>query len=645
MSGASRSTRYAVMGFVLMTAVVIGGMSWATASQLKLAKVRLEVAMNEQMGSRLIDARSRLDRLIAPMIFRESGREFREYQSFVPEDIYHSGDEQSTSDRQGFVRSELLPGPPADRVELHFQVGPDWRWTSPQLLDDPEPWQEGVAALLDLDNQVRIEKKLDEISRALTVPQLGKLLAQAQARNRVGLEVRDPVNENPSAAPKPISPTPGGKGSDRVARVDLQEDLRRRGRVYIDNQMQSLPTTQCDPLDTHPDVPQWLARPRSGAGEETLLSPVEVPPPMTPLWIDLPESGGKNLALVREVYADGARYYQGLLINWSKLKSRMLDDIRDLFPEADLVPVVAGERIEDKEGTLVGPSLPARLVVPDTTDEASYAAAWNDVRGTILATWAAALVILVGAGIGVRNLIALTNRRIQFAYAVTHELRTPLTTFRLYSDMLAAGLVPGESRQHYLDTLNTESQRLSTLVENVLEYARLENHRVRLNPVKTRIGALGELIGGALKERCHQTKVEPVIRNGIPEDQAILTDVDVVRQIMGVVINNACRHARESKHPKVVLDLGWSKGRMNLDVVDSGTGVDRRDARSLFKPFRRGRKAEASAMGGIGLGLALARDWAKLLGGKLELISGSDDTLGGAHFRLSIPAPTQAPIA
>ena len=636
MSGASRSTRYAVMGFVLMTAVVIGGMSWATASQLKLAKVRLEVTMNEQMGSRLIDARSRLDRLIAPMIFRESGRKFREYQSFVLRDTYSSGDVQSTTDRR-YVRSELLIPPQNEWIELHFQVGPDWRWTSPQLLDDPEPYQAEVAAVLDPDRQDRIRQKLDEISQALTPPQLGKLLTQAQNR--------DVIDKDPSATPTPTSPTPGVKGSDRIVGVDLQEDLRRRGQMYIDNQMQSLPTTQCDPLDTLPDAPQRLARPRSGAGEEALLPPVEVPPPMTPLWIDLPKSGGKNLALVRDAFGDDAHYYQGLLINWPKLKSRMLYEIRDLFPEADLVPVVAGERIDDKEGILVSPSLPARLVVPDTTDEASYAAAWNDVRGTILATWAAALVILVGAGIGVRNLIALTNRRIQFAYAVTHELRTPLTTFRLYSDMLAAGLVPGESRQHYLDTLNTESQRLSTLVENVLEYARLENHRVRLNPVKTRIGALGELIGGALKERCHQTKVEPVIRNGIPEDQAILTDVDVVRQIMGVVINNACRHARESKHPKVVLDLGWSKGRMNLDVVDSGTGVDRRDARSLFKPFRRGRKAEASAMGGIGLGLALARDWAKLLGGKLELISGSDDRLGGAHFRLSIPAPTQAPIA
>lgn len=636
MSGASRSTRYAVMGFILMTAVVIGGMSWATASQLKLAKVRLEVAMNEQMGIRLIDARSRLDGLIAPMIIREEGRDFRQYRSFVLEDTYSSGDVQSTTDRR-YVRSELLIPPQDEWIELHFQVGPDWRWTSPQLLDDPEPYQAEVAAVLDPDRQDRIRRKLDEISRALTPPQLGKLLTQAQNR--------DVIDKDPSATPTPTSPTPGVKSPDGIVRVDLQEDLRRRSQVYIDNQMQSLPTTQCDPLDTHPNVPQRLARPRSGAGEETLLSPVEVPPSMTPLWIDLPKSGGKNLALVRDAFGDDAHYYQGLLINWPKLKSRMLYEIRDLFPEADLVPVVAGERIEDRKGILVSPSLPARLVVPDATDEASYAAAWNDVRGTILATWAAALVILVGAGIGVHNLVALTNRRMQFAYAVTHELRTPLTTFRLYSDMLAAGLVPGESRQDYLDTLNTESQRLSTLVENVLEYARLENHRVRLNPVKTRIGALGELIGGALTERCHQTKVEPVIRNGVPEDQPILTDVDVVRQIMGVVINNACRHARESRHPKVVLDLGWSKGRMNLDVVDSGRGVDRRDARSLFKPFRRGRKAEASAMGGIGLGLALARDWAKLLGGKLELVSGTDDTLGGAHFRLSIPAPTQIPIA
>ncbi len=72
----------------------------------------------------------------------------------------------------------------------------------------------------------------------------------------------------------------------------------------------------------------------------------------------------------------------------------------------------------------------------------------------------------------------LSERRRIFVSAVTHELRTPLTTFRLYTDMLADGMVSGEEkRRSYLERLRGEAQRLSHLVENVLFYARLESGR------------------------------------------------------------------------------------------------------------------------------------------------------------------------
>ena len=74
-----------------------------------------------------------------------------------------------------------------------------------------------------------------------------------------------------------------------------------------------------------------------------------------------------------------------------------------------------------------------------------------------------------------------------------------------------------------------------------------------------------------------------------------------------------------------------------MDVVDTGPGIERKDVRSIFKPFRRGSDADRSARGGIGLGLALARSWASLLGGRLDLIAGNHPKLGGAHFRLTIP--------
>ena len=76
------------------------------------------------------------------------------------------------------------------------------------------------------------------------------------------------------------------------------------------------------------------------------------------------------------------------------------------------------------------------------------------------------------------GVVALSERRAAFVSSVTHELRTPLTTFRMYADMLARGMVPdAERRQQYLETLRTEAERLTHLVENVLSYARLERGR------------------------------------------------------------------------------------------------------------------------------------------------------------------------
>ena len=75
-------------------------------------------------------------------------------------------------------------------------------------------------------------------------------------------------------------------------------------------------------------------------------------------------------------------------------------------------------------------------------------------------------------------MVALSERRGAFVSAVTHELRTPLTTFRMYAEMLAEGMVPSpEARQKYLETLRREADRLAHLVENVLQYARLERGR------------------------------------------------------------------------------------------------------------------------------------------------------------------------
>jgi len=278
-----------------------------------------------------------------------------------------------------------------------------------------------------------------------------------------------------------------------------------------------------------------------------------------------------------------------------------------------------------------------RLVGP-FVEEDGVTEARREVFVTLAMTWVITLGVLGVAGWGVANLVAQTNRRLQFAYAVTHELRTPLTTFRLYADMLAAGLVPNDKKQEYLDALNRESLRLSNLVQSVLEYARVENHKVRLNPVTTDAPALLERLTESLRMRCDEQGVRVEARNDVANGQALHTDVELINQIAAVLVDNAIRHARDSADPAVVVHLLGGNGRLHLDVVDSGPGIDRKDTRNIFKPFRRGGGAEAAAQRGIGLGLALAREWAHLLGGRLDLLARRDPSYGGAHFRLSIPA-------
>ena len=282
-------------------------------------------------------------------------------------------------------------------------------------------------------------------------------------------------------------------------------------------------------------------------------------------------------------------------------------------------------------------TIPVRLSRPTLTAATTKELAWASVRGVLLATWTAAAAVLVVAGVGFRNLIAQSKRRMQFAYAVTHELRTPLTTFRLYSDMLAAGLVPENAKQEYLDTLNRESQRLSSLVEGVLEFARLENHKILLKLVDTDADSLRAALSEDLESRCTHSGVEPRSQNDLPSGLVVRTDVEAVNRIAGVLVNNACRHARQAENPIVFTRLARENGKVFLDVIDSGPGIDPRDARAIFKPFRRGRGADAAAQSGIGLGLALASSWATLLGGQLSLVARHHREYGGAHFRLTIP--------
>jgi len=632
MRSSRRSKLAALAVFLSIAAVVIGGMTWATVASFELAKK----TVSEEHHTKVHRALWQMESHMKGILFTEAARPYTDYVDYhTDRPVAVLGENGLELDAEKVIlRSPIAmrQEPPHDWIDLYFQVDQDGVPSSPQFTDE-SPWAfEKGPSFTPSERRAR-----------QTWPWFTRILPTVDLRNRVGEALkRDSARYRTESAPEPrrtvrsaqADPTVGGGRPKRP-------DLPGRKRSLSQSQAGYVPREQCvDPLVAARNI-RGLPAAIASILDDVSPPPGDVsvaPGPFAPpFWLGADERGAHKLAFVRECSADAAVFHQGFLGDWDRLKPELLRQIEDSFPDADLEPVFDERETEAETDDFQLRMVPATLVVPGVPGDAS-AEAWRSIRPMLLTTWATAAAVLVIAGWGMANLVALTERRLQFAYAVTHELRTPLTTFRLYSDMLSAGLVPEESKQEYLDTLNRESLRLSSLVEGVLEYARLENHKVKLHLSDTDGASLLGLVADTLRKRCQDTGIEPRTQNDLPPDRSLRTDIELVSQITGVLVNNACRHARGSKNPLVLVQLGGENGRLHLDVVDSGPGIDLADSHRIFKPFRRGRNADASAQGGIGLGLALARNWADLLGGRLDLVARHHPQYGGAHFRLTIPA-------
>jgi signal transduction histidine kinase len=351
---------------------------------------------------------------------------------------------------------------------------------------------------------------------------------------------------------------------------------------------------------------------------------------MRPQWITAAD-GTETLALVRAAKLDAKTVYQGVILDWNELQKVLKDEVKDLFPDAKLVPVHTPAGVSPDRAMT---ALPVQL--DPGPAPAPPAAGWTPLRLGLVLAWVAALVAFAAVGFSGWSLIDLAERRIRFVSAVTHELRTPLTSLRLYLDLLMSGLIHDEAkRQEYLNTLATESDRLHRLIDNVLDFAKLEK-RARngdLKPVP--VGDLIDQLRRTWTDRLAADGREFVVVSTVASQTDVVTDAAMVHQIVGNLIDNARKYARDAEDKRIWL---WARpggpGRVVFEVEDRGPGVPVGERKVIFKPFRRGTRADATA-GGAGLGLALAQQWAQVLGGTVAYRPA--EGASGACFRLELP--------
>src|SRR5262249_34333663 len=146
----------------------------------------------------------------------------------------------------------------------------------------------------------------------------------------------------------------------------------------------------------------------------------------------------------------------------------------DLLPNPRLEPL---QQSGDPQARILA-TLPVRLAPAASVVTPDFTA--SPMMLALALGWASILVAGIAAAMLLQGTLSLSERRAAFVSAVTHELRTPLTTFKMYSEMLASGMVSEVTAQReYLAQLCAEADRLHHLVENVLAYARLERGSAR----------------------------------------------------------------------------------------------------------------------------------------------------------------------
>jgi signal transduction histidine kinase len=619
--------------FAFCLAMVLPAMMWLTHMALELdraeAKAQRQADMEETIGSALWQIDTELARLLAPEIARPSIF----YQPFYA---------TPSNDKPVQQNPSPLLTQPSPYVVLHFELDPAGNWMSPQC--PPQAQYE-----LALDNDLSVEA-IEESNRNLAQlagnvryeDLLGRLpeqflpaaqLAQADWGLNQGLAgdlqqskvVKNTLDYEPIQQQLEINQS--------IGQLDMNEQQQAQPNPFLTNSYnqqrnQRAQTRRTNELQNRDAVFQAAARQAIVDQRFNFKSVVsrqfDIEGVSQPLWVH------SHLLLARRVQSGGRTLIQGCWLDWPSIRQQLIDRIASSLPGADLEPVVDMDQVRLSR---VLASLPVHLVV---SEPAVTVNPLSPIRVALMLVWLFLALATIAVAVLLRGVVALSERRAAFVSAVTHELRTPLTTFRMYAEMLADGMVTDDDRrQDYLETLRLEADRLSHLVENVLQYARLERVRASRHREQVSMAELVDRIGPRLADRASQADMQlDVEADDEVRPLTIETDPGAVEQILLNLVDNACKYAAGAADRRIHLQCRAAGNSVAMSVCDHGPGIQPEDHKRLFRPFSKSAQEAARTAPGVGLGLALSERLARDLGGRLHVTSKDSD---GACFVLTLP--------
>jgi len=372
-----------------------------------------------------------------------------------------------------------------------------------------------------------------------------------------------------------------------------------------------------------------------------------------PFEFSLLDSG--HFVLFRKVWRDGERYIQGLLVDqetftqdivgarfigttlasMSNLIVAYQDDVIHTFGGGDSssYPNVA----TDLDGALLYRS---RLTAPlDSLELIISIKRLPPGPGASVLGWVTLVLafVFVGGFVALYRLgwsqIKLARQQQDFVSAVSHELKTPLTSIRMYGEMLKEGWADEEKRQSYYEFIHDESERLSRLISNVLQLARITRNEPQFDSRPTNVGELMSNTESKISSQVKRAGFELRFSRADDADQAMINiDEDCFAQIVINLVDNAIKFSKNAEEKAIeISSRRTADNRVLISVRDFGPGIPKDQMKKIFELFYRSESELTRETVGTGIGLAIVHQLTLAMDGGIDMINMEP----GAEFRIT----------
>ena len=600
-----------------------------------------------------------IEQALTSIVKLEEGRAIDEYN-------YHIFPSNQFQDSTGKSRSPLSRLPRDEYILGYFQNNPDGSFQTPMVVGDkPIPLEhKSLVAKLKHANSIFNRKRVTRTDRIMTQP--AKVVADTDEKRQTGFAEKY-LDLSRSRQPKIYL----GQKEKRVEKITPMQALNIAKREQRETTKSSEPAAVAKTRSSSGLIAGDRAVIKSKAGKRSGLRK-SFPTESEDYLLPAPASDGMEtegfqvevaplqsvfisadqIFIFRRIMINQKIYRQGFILRVRAFLSHLAQQYFVTQPMAgfanlrlrvidqgnEIDRIEAGVSTRNSKFVLsrIFPSPFEFLNATLTSDQIPPAAGRNTLNVMVIVLAVIFLIGLFAIYQSARTIVDLSERRSQFVSSVTHELKTPLTNIRMYIEMLEQGIAQDHEReQEYFRIIDSESARLSRLINNVLDLSKLEKKQRQID-LKT--GTFEEVIHEVeevMQEKFRQEGF--TLKVGQKNIRPFQYDREVMIQVLINLIENSMKFGKTSAKKEITVRLGRDGDWMKIYVSDIGPGIPHQALKKVFDEFYRVDSRLTKTTRGTGIGLALVKKFVNLMGGTVTAVNND-----GAGCTITISLPLSA---